>query len=96
MKLTAQNLQDILDIAKDAVENDDFAFNYQIGNYNLHIWHELLGRDEEKIWVIEPNKVDEDGCSEPIWGWNKVVPYGDYASLLIACAGTAERKFKED
>ena len=96
MKLTAQNLQDILDIAKAAVEYDDFDFNYQIGHYNLHIWYELLGRWEEKVWVIEPNAVDEDGCSEPIGGWNRIVPYGDYAQLLIACAEVAERKFKED
>ncbi len=96
MKLTAQNLQDILDIAKDVVDNDDFDFNYQIGNYNLYIWYELLGHLEEKIWVIEPNEVDEDGASEPIGGWNKIVPYGDYAQLLIACAELAESKFKED
>ena len=96
MKLTARNLQDILDIAKVVVEEDEFCFNYQIGNYNLHIWYELFGCSEEKIWVIEPNAVDEDGCSEPIGGWNKIVPYGDYAQLLIACAELAESKFKED
>jgi hypothetical protein len=96
MRLTAQHLQDILDIAKYAVEYDDLDFNYQIGNYNLHIEYELLGRFEEKVWVIEPNEVDEDGCSEPIGGWSKIVPYGDYAQLLIACAELAESKFKED
>ena len=95
MKLTAQNLQDIFDIAQSVVEDDDLEFNYQIGYYNLHIQRELLGREEKKIWVIEPNEVDEDGCSKPIWGWSRVVPYGDYAQLLIACAEVAERKFKE-
>ena len=96
MKLTSQNLQDIFDIAKVVVEEDEFCFNYQIDNYNLHICRELLGRSEEKIWVIEPNIVDENGCSEPIGGWSRVVPYGDYAKLLIACVEVAERKFKED
>ena len=96
MKLTAQNLQDILDISKVVVEEDEFCFNYQIGNYNLYIQRELIGRDERDIWVIEPNEVDEDGCSKPIWGWSRVVPYGDYAQLLIACAEVAERKFKEE
>ncbi len=95
MKLTAQNLQDILDIAKVVVDEDEFDFNYQIGNYNLYIWYEL-GHWNEKIWVIEPNEVDEEGASEPIGGWNKIVPYGDYAQLLVACAELAESKFKED
>jgi hypothetical protein len=96
MKLTAQHLQDILDTAKAAVEDDDIDFNYQIDNYNLHICYELHGRWEEKVWVIEPNEVDDDGCSEPIGGWSKIVPYGDYAQLLVACAEVAERKFKEE
>lgn len=96
MKLTAQNLQDIFDIAQSVVDDDDLEFNYQIGNYNLYIQRELIGRDEMEIWVIEPNEVDEDGCSKPMWGWSRVVPYGDYAQLLIACAEVAERKFKEE
>lgn len=95
MKLTAQNLQDILDIAKGVVDNDDFDFNYRIGKYDLYIWYEL-GHWNERIWVIEPNEVDEEGASEPIGGWNKIVPYGDYAQLLIACAEMAESKFKEE
>lgn len=95
MKLTAQNLQDIFDIAQGVVEYGDFDFNYRIGNYNLYIWYEL-GHWNEKIWIIEPNKVDEDGTSEPIGGWNKIVPYGSYAQLLIACAELAESKFKDD
>lgn len=95
MRLTAKDLQDILDIAKVVVDEDEFCFNHQIGNYNLHIWYELHGRWEEKVWVIEPNEVDEEGVSEPCGGWSKIVPYGDYSQLLIACAELAERYFKE-
>ena len=94
MKLAAKDLQCIFDIAKVAVEEDEFCFNHQIGNYNLHIWREV-NCDDEAIWVVEPNEVDDDGCSEPCGGWNKIVAYGDYAQLLIACAELAERYFEE-
>lgn len=95
MKLAAKDLQEILDIAKVVVEEDKNCFDYRTGNYNFFIWLEMT-HDDEEIWVIEPNEVDEDGCSEPCGGWNKIVPYGDYAQLLIACAELAERYFKEE
>ena len=95
MKLTAENLQEILDIAKESVENEYDCFDYKVGGYNLFIWRETTC-DNEEIWVVEPNEVDDDDCSEPIGDWNEVVGYGDYAQLLRACAELAERYFEED
>jgi hypothetical protein len=94
MKLTARNLQEILDIAKESVENQDDCFNYKVGGYDLFVFCDYL--DDKEIWVIEPNEVDDNDCSEPMVAWNEAVLYKDYAQLLIACVYLAERYFEED
>lgn len=94
MKLTAENLQEILDIARESVEYQCDCFNYKVGDYDLFVFCDFHHNDEV-YWVIEPNKVDDNGCSEPIGSWNEVVHYKDYTQLLIACVDLAERYFKE-
>ncbi len=94
MKLTAQNLQDILDIAKESVRDQYDCFGYVINRYHLFVYCDCY-LDGREAWAIEPNKLDEDDCAEPI-GNQEVVAFGDYAQLLIACAELAERYFKED
>lgn len=95
MRLTAENLQEILNIAKESVKNQYDCFNYKVGRYDLFVFCDF-GIDDEELWVIEPNEVDDNDCSEPIQCWNEVIKYGDYAQLLIACADLAERYFEED
>ena len=94
MKLTAQNLEEILEIAKESVEAEDDCFNYKVGGYDLFVFCDF-GASDKEYWVVEPNRVDENGCSEPIGDWNEVVDYKDYASLLIACERLVERYFEE-
>lgn len=94
MKLTAQNLQDILEIAKESVITESDCFNYKVGNYDLFIFCDFRSDDEE-YWAIELNRVDENGCSELLSGWNEVVDYKDYDALLVACERLAERYFEE-
>ncbi len=94
MKLTAQNLQEILDIAKESVKNQDDCFGYSINGYHFFVYCDYYLNDMD-AWAIEPNKLDEDGCAEPI-GNQEVVEFCDYAQLLIACAELAERYFEED
>ena len=94
MKLTAQNLEEILEIAKESVEEGDDCFNYKVGGYDLFIFCDF-GLDDEEYWVVEPNRIDENGCSEPSSGWNEVVDYKDYDALLVACERLAERYFEE-
>lgn len=95
MKLTAQNLQEILDIAKASVRDQEDCFNYKVGKYDLFVFCDF-NIEDETFWIVEPNEVDDNDCSEPIGGWNEVVRYGDYAQLLIVCADLAERYFEEE
>ena len=94
MKLTAQNLEEILEVAKESVVAESDCFNYKVDGYDLFVFCDF-GVNDEEYWVIEPNRMDENDCSEPIGGWNEVVDYKDYASLLIACERLAERYFEE-
>lgn len=95
MKLTAQNLREILDIAKVEVKDYHFdSFGYDVGNYHFYIWCDDSFGENELWWIIEPNKL-EDGAAEPC-GEVEEVRYQDYAQLLVACASLAERYFKEE
>lgn len=92
MKLTAQNLQEILDIAKASVRDQDDNFGYSINGYHFFVYCDYY--EDKDIWTIEPNMIDEDDCAEPI-GSSVCVIYGDYAQLLVECVALAEKYFKE-
>jgi hypothetical protein len=93
MKLTSQNLQEILDVAKASIRDGEDSFYYSINGYHFFVYCDYCidGRD---VWTIEPNILVDD-CAEPI-GSSEFVYYCDYAQLLIACEYLAERYFKED
>lgn len=96
MKLTAQNLQDILDIAKEPVDDPiTDIWGYDVGGYHFFIYSEQDIHDKSLWWIIEPNKLDEEGSAEPC-GEVEEVRYQDYAQLLVACADLAERYFEEN
>lgn len=96
MKLTAMNLREILDIAKDPVDDPiKDIWVYDVGGYHFFVYSEQDIHDKSLWWIIEPNKLDEDGAAEPC-GEVEEVKYQDYARLLIACADLAERYFEED
>lgn len=92
MKLTAQNLEEILEVAKEAVKENYYCFNYQINGYDIYV-----SRDEfdEDNWFVEPNKIDENGCSEPIEDWSYIIEYGNFDQLIETCKDMAERYFEE-
>ena len=94
MKLTAKNLQEILDIAKESVRDKEDNFGYSVNGYHFFVCCDYC-LDGKDVWTIEPNKLDDDDCAEPI-GSSEFVEYGDYAQLLIACSDLAERYFMED
>ena len=92
MKLTSQNLQEILDTARASVRNGEDNFGYSVKDYHFFVCCDYCidGRD---VWTIEPNVLVDD-CAEPI-GCSEYVYYCDFAQLLIACAYLAERYFNE-
>lgn len=95
MKLTAQNLQDILEIAKKYTKNPiNDEWGYDVKGYHFYVTVAQDAHDESFWWMIEPNKLDEDGCAEPcgdiVW-----VEYKDCDRLLDACKELAERYFEE-
>lgn len=95
MKLTAQNLQEILDIAKEPVDDPiKDIWGYDVGGYHFFVYSEQDIHDKSLWYIIEPNKL-VDGAAEPC-GEVEMVRYQDYAQLLVACAELAERYFKED
>ena len=93
MELTAKNLQEILDIARTSVRDQDDSFGYSINGYHIFVYCDYC-LDGKDVWTIEPNVLDDD-CAEPI-GSSGFVEYGDYAQLLITCADLAERYFEEN
>ena len=96
MKLTAENLQEILDIAKEPVDDPiKDIWSYSVCGYHFFVYTEEDIDDKSLWYIIEPNKLDENCCAEPC-GEIEEVPYKDYAQLLIVCADLAERYFKED
>ena len=92
MILTSQNLQEILDLAKESVEKQEDCFSYSIGNYHFFVYCDYI--DKQDLWAIEPNSIDEDYVAKPI-GSSEYVFHGDYAQLLVGCVDLAERYFKE-
>ena len=96
MKLTAENLREILNIAKESVEDPiQDMWGYDIKGYHFFVYSEQDIHDKSLWYIIEPNKLDEEGSAEPC-GEVEAVPYKDYAQLLVACASLAERYFEEN
>lgn len=96
MKLSAKDLKEILDIAKEpAAHPINDIWGYNVCGYHFFVYTEEDINDKSLWYIIEPNKLDEDGAAEPC-GEIEEVPYRDYAQLLIACVDLAERYFVEE
>lgn len=90
----ADVLKEILQLAKDELDKPgEFGYTMPDGKHHIYVSVDDIGSHlsgHEYIYRIEPNRLDEDGCAEPM-GNVYTADFGDYAELLLGCVWCMEQ-----
>ena len=95
MKLSAKDLQKILDTAQENIDSE--CFGIDVGEEMVEDrtrWHFFVEKVEDTWWQVEANEYI-DGGHEPI-ELSNYISVGAFEYLLIECAELAERCFVEE
>lgn len=82
----AHVLKDVLGLVRSDLNEvgPENGIGYTMLDGKHHIFIYLDDIDDEKEYVIEPNRV-VDGAHEPLAGTVYCAPYGDYGELMVGC-----------
>lgn len=95
MKLSAKDLKEIFEIAKENI--NEKCFSVDVGEEMIEgrtRWHFFIEKREDNWWQVEANEY-VNGSHEPIELGN-YISVGAFENLLIECAELAEECFVED
>lgn len=77
-------LKEISELAhRELNENGNIGYTMPNGKYHLFIYVEDSGGEDDTFYIIEANRVDEDGCHIPIETTS--ADYDNFEELLIEC-----------